>query len=184
MVPASYHSFFTDTAQVAGTLIGLLFVAVSLAPEKLDGHDADLQIKAGIAFAALINGLVIGLTALLPGDHLAITATILACGGISSAIGLGAITFRQALRAFRHQVVRHWMTALRRRSQRTTVTWERMTRLEARWLPTPRILHPWPEQRFRRQHPRQEPSAVFPHAGICAGGGPNLYTRPVPTATS
>jgi len=80
----------------------------------------------------------------------------------------------KALRAFRHQVVRHWMTALRRRSQRTTVTWERMTRLEARWLPTPRILHPWPEQRFRRQHPRQEPSAVVPHAGICAGGGPNL----------
>ena len=80
----------------------------------------------------------------------------------------------KALRAFRHQVVRHWMATLRRRSQRTTVTWERMTRLEARWLPTPRILHPWPEQRFRRHHPRQEPSAVVPHAGICAGGGPNL----------
>lgn len=96
MVPASYHSFFTDTAQVAGTLIGLLFVAVSLAPEKLSGNDADFQVKAGIAFAALINGLVIGLTALLPGDHLAITATILACGGISSAIGLGAISFRHA----------------------------------------------------------------------------------------
>jgi hypothetical protein len=96
MVPASYHSFFTDTAQVAGTLIGLLFVAISLAPEKLDGHDADFQIKAGIAFAALINGLVIGLTALLPGEHLAITATIRACGGISSAIGLGAISFRHA----------------------------------------------------------------------------------------
>jgi hypothetical protein len=24
----------------------------------------------------------------------------------------------------------------------------------------------------RRHHPRQEPSAVVPHAGICAGGGP------------
>ncbi|MGH3851657.1 MAG: hypothetical protein ACRDRT_18525, partial [Pseudonocardiaceae bacterium] len=80
----------------------------------------------------------------------------------------------KALRAFRHEVVRHWLRALRDRSQRTTITWERMSRLEARWLPTPRILHPWPEQRFRRQHPRQEPSAVVPHAGICAGGGPNL----------
>jgi RNA-directed DNA polymerase len=54
----------------------------------------------------------------------------------------------EALHAFRRQVVRHWSGALRRRSQRTTVTWERMSRLETRWLPQPRILHPWPEQRF------------------------------------
>jgi RNA-directed DNA polymerase len=54
----------------------------------------------------------------------------------------------EALIAFRRQVVRHWLRALRRRSQRTTVTWARMTRLEQRWLPTVRILHPWPEQRF------------------------------------
>jgi hypothetical protein len=55
MVPSSYHSFFTDTAQVAGTLIGLLFVAVSRAPDRLGGHDADFQTKAGIAFAALVT---------------------------------------------------------------------------------------------------------------------------------
>jgi len=54
----------------------------------------------------------------------------------------------EALRAFRRQAARHWLMALRRRSQRTTLTWERMTRLEARWLPEPRILHPWPERRF------------------------------------
>jgi len=54
----------------------------------------------------------------------------------------------EALRAFRRQVVRLWLRALRRRSQRTTVTWERMSRLEARWLPPARILHPWPERRF------------------------------------
>ena len=53
-----------------------------------------------------------------------------------------------ALHAFREQAVRYWFVALRRRSQRTTVTWERMTRLAARWLPQPRILHPWPEERF------------------------------------
>jgi hypothetical protein len=54
----------------------------------------------------------------------------------------------KALRAFCRQALRHWLTALRRRSQRTTVTWKRMSRLAARWLPTVRILHPWPEQRF------------------------------------
>ena len=33
----------------------------------------------------------------------------------------------EALRAFRYQTRRHWCKALRRRSQRTTITWERMT---------------------------------------------------------
>jgi Retron-type reverse transcriptase len=55
---------------------------------------------------------------------------------------------QEALCAFRYQIVRHWHKALRRRSQRTKMTWERMTRLEKRWLPTIRILHPWPSTRF------------------------------------
>ena len=54
----------------------------------------------------------------------------------------------EALRAFRHQLLRHWSTALRRRSQRTRTNWQRMSRLEARWLPPPRIRHPWPDDRF------------------------------------
>jgi RNA-directed DNA polymerase len=53
-----------------------------------------------------------------------------------------------ALEAFRQQVTRHWYRALRRRSQRSRLTWERMQRLEARWLPPARILHPWPNARF------------------------------------
>jgi RNA-directed DNA polymerase len=54
----------------------------------------------------------------------------------------------EALRAFREGIVRHWLRALRRRSQRHRLAWERMRRLADRWLPQPRILHPWPEQRF------------------------------------
>ena len=54
----------------------------------------------------------------------------------------------EALRAFRRLAAWHWLRALRRRSQRTTMTWERMSRLADRWLPLPRVLHPWPEQRF------------------------------------
>src|ERR1035441_2999856 len=53
-----------------------------------------------------------------------------------------------ALTAYRKGLIRHWLKTLRRRSQRTTVTWERMMRLADQWLPQPRILHPWPEQRF------------------------------------
>jgi RNA-directed DNA polymerase len=53
-----------------------------------------------------------------------------------------------ALEAFRQQVTRHWYSALRRRSQRSRLTWERMRRVEARWLPPARVVHPWPSKRF------------------------------------
>jgi RNA-directed DNA polymerase len=55
---------------------------------------------------------------------------------------------RRALNTFRNRIVWHWYRALRRRSQRSRTTWERMWRLAARWLPTPRIQHPWPDARF------------------------------------
>jgi RNA-directed DNA polymerase len=58
-----------------------------------------------------------------------------------------------AVHAFRTQVTRHWYRALKRRSQKTRLTWERMNRLAARWLPRTRILHPYPEQRFAASHP-------------------------------
>jgi group II intron reverse transcriptase/maturase len=53
-----------------------------------------------------------------------------------------------ALQAFRTQALRHWRQALGRRSQRGGVTWERLCKLSERWLPKPRILHPWPSARF------------------------------------
>jgi len=54
----------------------------------------------------------------------------------------------EALRAFREQVIWRWLHALRRRSQRSRMTWERIRRIADRWIPTARILHPWPQQRF------------------------------------
>jgi Retron-type reverse transcriptase len=63
-------------------------------------------------------------------------------------------TNARALDAFRHHVTDLWRRTLRRRSQKTHMTWQRMTRLAAAWLPPPRILHPWPDQRFAVKHPR------------------------------
>jgi hypothetical protein len=46
-------------------------------------------------------------------------------------------------------VTRHRLKTLRRRSQRTTITWARMGRIETRWLPRARVmLHPYPNVRF------------------------------------
>ena len=63
-------------------------------------------------------------------------------------------TNARALSAFRHYVTDLWRRTLRRRSQKDGFTWARMTKLAAGWLPEPRILHPWPDQRFAVKHPR------------------------------
>ena len=63
-------------------------------------------------------------------------------------------TNSRALSAFRHYVTDLWRRTLRRRSQKSVFTWERMTKLVADWLPPPRILHPWPDERFDVRHPR------------------------------
>src|SRR5271165_2272006 len=61
---------------------------------------------------------------------------------------------RQAVTAFRDQMTRHWLKALRRRSQKTRIDWTRMHRISARWLPPARVMHPYPEARFTAIHPR------------------------------
>jgi hypothetical protein len=49
---------------------------------------------------------------------------------------------------FRTQVARQWLRTLRRRGQRHKVNWARMSAVVNQWLPSPRIRHPWPVQRF------------------------------------
>src|SRR5215468_7665494 len=63
-------------------------------------------------------------------------------------------TNAHALWSFRDEVIRRWQQSLGRRSQNGYLNWTRMTRLADDWLPKPRILHPWPEQRFAVKHPR------------------------------
>ncbi len=57
------------------------------------------------------------------------------------------------------EVTRHWLHALRRRSQRGRRgwTWKRMQRLASIYLPRPRIAHPYPNKRF---HARLKARAV------------------------
>jgi len=59
-----------------------------------------------------------------------------------------------AIKEFCQQVQRLWLRTLRRRSQRTRTTWERMRRLIDKWLPRPRVQHPYPSVRFDARHPR------------------------------
>jgi RNA-directed DNA polymerase len=58
------------------------------------------------------------------------------------------------LSAFRYHISMKWFRSLRRRSQRHRLKWERMSQLIDRFLPSPRVLHPWPDQRFGVTHSR------------------------------
>jgi RNA-directed DNA polymerase len=53
-----------------------------------------------------------------------------------------------AIIAFHDQVTRHWLRALRHRSQRHNLRWYRMTLIAARYLPPVRRMHPFPNERF------------------------------------
>jgi group II intron reverse transcriptase/maturase len=54
----------------------------------------------------------------------------------------------RALSAFRVELARAWRKALCRRSQKAVVAWPKMRHVADHWLPRPRILHPWPRERF------------------------------------
>jgi len=58
------------------------------------------------------------------------------------------------LSVFHHRLRRLWARLLGRRSQRGWIPWQRLGPLLDRWIPPPRVLHPYPEQRFAARHPR------------------------------
>jgi RNA-directed DNA polymerase len=55
---------------------------------------------------------------------------------------------------FRQEVGRRWRRALERRSQRGRWSWERFKPLMTRYLPVPKVTHPYPLARFDATHPR------------------------------
>jgi len=59
-----------------------------------------------------------------------------------------------SLSAFRYRVIRLWRTMLIHRGQKHHLTWARMRKLADRWIPRPRVLHPYPRVRFDATHPR------------------------------
>ena len=59
-----------------------------------------------------------------------------------------------AIDAFRYHVINGWLRSLRRRSQRHRMPWDRFNGFIDRYIPKARVLHPWPEARFRVKHSR------------------------------
>jgi hypothetical protein len=100
MAPDSLHDLFFAAAGVAGALIGLLFVAISVEHERLTARDGDQvhRVRARSALSAFVNALVISLFALVPDDSLGLAATWAGSLGILFVLG-SVLSVRRARRA-------------------------------------------------------------------------------------
>ncbi len=83
---ASAHEFFAASASVAGALIGLLFVALSVAPERVLGPEASEvhSVRAAATLTAFTNALTVALFSLIPG---------LDAGGPATAVSIVGMVF-------------------------------------------------------------------------------------------
>jgi hypothetical protein len=106
MVPDAYHDFFLASVGASAALIGLLFVAISIAPEGIFGPEANGE-RQGLAVSAFIvlgNVFFLSLAGLMPDLNLGLIAVVTGASGLTNIIMLTADVrprkMRQPARAF------------------------------------------------------------------------------------
>jgi hypothetical protein len=90
MPNADFVNFFLASAGAGGALIGLLFVAISIDPERTVQRAAKplSRISASSALTALSNAFFISLAALVPRDNIGYVTLIFGILGMFNTLGL------------------------------------------------------------------------------------------------
>ncbi|HEY1388900.1 MAG TPA: hypothetical protein VGF38_10180 [Ktedonobacterales bacterium] len=103
MVPTDFANYFLATAGAGAALIGLLFVAISINPERTFGRDAQpvRQRVASSAFTALVNAFFISTSALIPHTNVGYITLI-----------MGGIGLLNSLRLAGEFLVGYWRSSL------------------------------------------------------------------------
>lgn len=108
MVPEAFHDYFVASTGAGAALVGLLFVAVSIAPEQtvMSGAPVERQAVATSAYTALLNAFFLSLVALLPQTNLGWAALVLSLIGLANHFILGWNLSRHSSR--------RWLSTIRR----------------------------------------------------------------------
>jgi hypothetical protein len=115
MAPEGFTEFFLASAGTGGAFVGLLFVAISISPQRTFGDSAAAgaprQHLAEATFLTLINGFVLSSLALIPGIIIGWVALVPGIVGIFTALHLA----RLFARLHRHGRARYppWRDLLR-----------------------------------------------------------------------
>jgi ribose/xylose/arabinose/galactoside ABC-type transport system permease subunit len=90
MVTPDFQPFFLASVGASAALIGLLFVSVSIAPERVFGQQSDAvrQAQALSAFSALANVFFNSLMSLIPGVLYGLVVTVVAIPAILQTLAL------------------------------------------------------------------------------------------------
>lgn len=97
MVPEAFHDYFVASTGAAAALMGLLFIAVSIAPEHtvMSGAPVERQATTISAYTSLLNAFFVSLIALLPQTNLGPAALVLSLTGLVNYFILAWQLFRQ-----------------------------------------------------------------------------------------
>ena len=107
MVPPEFKDFFVASTGAGAALVGLLFVAIAVAPERfvMGGAPSERRAVASSSFTALLNAFFISLNALVPHTNIAWFTLVMAAIGFTNSIFLA---FTALLR------LPNWQTGIRR----------------------------------------------------------------------
>jgi hypothetical protein len=107
MIPPELANFFLASTGAGAALVGLLFIAISIAPDETVkvGAPIERQAVAASAFTALLNPFFLSLYALLPHTNFGWVALIVSLIGLSSSLFM-------AWKLFQHPS--GWLSAVRR----------------------------------------------------------------------